>query len=71
MLVLVTDGHLPYPFGREVIGYQVDDLTATLARARIAGAKVLSPSYNAGDRSTAVVQFPGGYIAEIHAPRAR
>src|SRR5580704_6415478 len=30
MQVLVTDGHLPYPFGREIMGYEVRDLVATL-----------------------------------------
>jgi len=64
MQVLVTDGHLPYPFGRELTGYQVDDLAATLAKAKAAGAAVLSQP--ATDRDTAIVQFPGGYIAEIH-----
>ncbi|WP_327070748.1 glyoxalase [Kitasatospora sp. NBC_01250] len=64
--VAVTDGHLPYPFGRESTGYAVNDLTATLAKARSAGATVLwGPSASAG-RDSAMVQFPGGYIAEIH-----
>lgn len=67
MQVNVTDGHLPYPFGHEISGYEVSDLDAALAKATAAGAKVLSPRYEASDRSTAVVQFPGGYIAEIHA----
>jgi predicted enzyme related to lactoylglutathione lyase len=66
MQVLVTDGHLPYPFGREITGYQVQDLNATLEKAKAAGVKVLFPPYAASDRTTAVVQFPGGYIAEIH-----
>ena len=26
MQVMVTDGHLPYPFGYELTGYQVDNL---------------------------------------------
>ncbi len=72
MQVLVTDGHLPYPFGREITGYQVQDLTATLAKATIAGARFLSPPHKAADRTaSAVVEFPGGYIAEIHALTAR
>jgi predicted enzyme related to lactoylglutathione lyase len=71
MQVMVTDGHLPYPFGHEVTGYAVSDLDATLAKATAAGATVLSPRFDARDRSNAVVQFPGGFIAEIHAPRAR
>jgi hypothetical protein len=66
MLVWVTDGHLPYPFGREITGYELQDLTAALERAKAAGVAVLFGPYTEGDRKTAVVQFPGGYIAEIH-----
>ena len=65
--VFVTDGHLPYPYGREVTGYEVADLAATLEHARNAGATVLVMPFNSEDRSSAMVQFPGGYIAEIHA----
>src|SRR6267142_1446123 len=64
--VLVTDGHLPYPYGREVTGYEVADLSATVGKAESAGAVVLVKSYIAGDREAAILQFPGGYIAEIH-----
>jgi predicted enzyme related to lactoylglutathione lyase len=64
--VLVTDGHLPYPYGRETTGYEVSDLDGTLAKAKAAGVVVLIPPYTAADRSEALVQFPGGYIAEIH-----
>jgi hypothetical protein len=70
MQVLATDGHLPYPFGREVTGYQVQDLAATLEKAKAAGAKILSTPYTTNNRSAAVVEFPGGYIAEIHSPAA-
>lgn len=70
MQVNVTDGHLPYPFGHEISGYEVKDLDATLAKATSHGAKVLVPRYNASDRSSAVVQFPGGYIVEVHALKA-
>lgn len=63
-MVSVTDGHLPYPFGRELAGYAVADVDATLAKAQSAGAQVLSPPV--GDTGSAVLQFPGGYIAEIH-----
>ena len=66
MLAFVTDGHLPYPFGRETTGYEVQDLDATLAKAKAANAALLFGPYSAGHRKTAVVQFPGGYIAEIH-----
>jgi hypothetical protein len=65
--VLVTDGHLPYPYGREVTGYEVSDLSATVGKAESAGAAVLVKSYMDGDREAAILQFPGGYIAEIHA----
>ncbi|MGD0962964.1 MAG: glyoxalase [Candidatus Acidiferrales bacterium] len=68
--VMVTDGHLPYPFGHEVTGYQVRDLTATLEKAKTAGVKVLSAPYTMKDRVSTVVQFPGGYIAEVHSLRA-
>jgi hypothetical protein len=65
--VLVTDGHLPYPYGRELTGYEVLDLDATLAKAKGAGARVLVEPYSADGRRSGFVQFPGGYIAEIHA----
>jgi len=65
--VLVTDGHLPYPYGRELTGYETTDLDATLTKAKSAGARVLVEPYSADDRRSALVQFPGGYIAEIHA----
>jgi hypothetical protein len=65
--VLVTDGHLPYPFGREIMGYEVADLSDTLTKAKASGATVLVDAFNADGRDAAVLQFPGGYIAEIHA----
>ena len=66
MQVLVTDGHLPYPSGHEITGYQVQDLAATLEKAKAAGVKILSAPYTTNDRTTAIVEFPGGYIAEVH-----
>jgi hypothetical protein len=66
MTVLVTDGHLPYPYGREVTGYEVANLSDTLSKAKAAGAAVLVDTYKADDRNAAMVQFPGGYIAEVH-----
>lgn len=68
--VLVSDGHLPYPFGYELTGYEVKDLGATLTKTTRSGAKILAPRFDGSDRSTAIVEFPGGYIAEIHAQRA-
>lgn len=63
--VFVTDGHLPYPFGRENTGYGVTSVATTLQKAQAAGAKVLW-SAAAGQPASAILQFPGGYIAEIH-----
>jgi hypothetical protein len=71
MLVMSTDGHLPYPFGYDISGYEVQDLDETLAKANAHGVKVLFAPFNADDRRTTIVQFPGGYIAEIHAPLPR
>ncbi|MFE4512985.1 VOC family protein [Kitasatospora sp. NPDC056783] len=67
--VAVTDGHLPYPFGRELTGYGVPDLGATLERAKGAGASVLWGPVTAGGRGSAMVRFPGGYVAELHTER--
>jgi hypothetical protein len=64
--VLVTDGHLPHPYGRELTGYEVANLADTLTKAKAAGAKVLVEPYLADGRQAAMVAFPGGHIAEIH-----
>lgn len=64
--VLVTDGQLPYPYGHETTGYEVPNLAATLDKAKAAGAVVLVPPYTADNRQAAMVQFPGGYIVDIH-----
>jgi predicted enzyme related to lactoylglutathione lyase len=66
LTALVTDGHLPYPYGREMTGYEVANLTDTLSKAKASGVEVLVPPYKTGERDAVVVQFPGGYIAEIH-----
>jgi predicted enzyme related to lactoylglutathione lyase len=66
LTVLVTDGHLPYPYGRETTGYEVANLTDTLAKAKAAGVGILVAPYTAGQRNAAFVQFPGGYTAEVH-----
>jgi hypothetical protein len=68
MVVLATDGHLPYPFGQELTGYEVAKLPETLEKAKGAGATVLAGPYASAGREAALVEFPGGYIAEIHAP---
>jgi hypothetical protein len=66
MTVLVTDGHLPYPYGREMTGYEVASIGDTLSKAKAAGVAVLVGPYQADQRNAAMVQFPGGYIAEVH-----
>jgi predicted enzyme related to lactoylglutathione lyase len=67
VLVLVTDGHLPYPYGRELTGYEVANLSETLGKAKAAGATVLVEPFRSQGRESSIIQFPGGYIAEIHA----
>ena len=66
LTALATDGQLPYPYGREMTGYEVANLTDTLTKAKASGVDVLVPPYKTDERESAVVQFPGGYIAEIH-----
>jgi hypothetical protein len=68
--VLATDGHLPFPYGRELTGYEVADLPATLSKATAGGVKILVEPYTAESRNAAFVEFPGGYIAEIHSAAA-
>jgi predicted enzyme related to lactoylglutathione lyase len=66
LTVLVTDGHLPYPYGRELTGYEVLRLAETLAKAESLGVSVLVQPYSSSGRNAAIVEFPGGYVAEIH-----
>jgi hypothetical protein len=66
LTALITDGHLPYPYGREMTGYEVTNLAETLTKAKQAGVDILVSLYKTGDRDAVVVRFPGGYIAEIH-----
>jgi predicted enzyme related to lactoylglutathione lyase len=66
LTVLVTDGHLPYPYGREVSGYDVANLEDTLQKAKAAGVTILVPPYESDGRIAAMLKFPGGFIAEVH-----
>ena len=66
LVVLVTDGKLPWPYGHDMTGYEVKDLAATLVKAKSAGISVLDGPYVADGRKAALVKFPGGYIAEVH-----
>jgi len=68
LTVLVTDGKLPFPYGRETTGYEVPDLAGTLGKAKAAGVNILVAPHAADSRESAIVEFPGGYIAEIHSP---
>jgi predicted enzyme related to lactoylglutathione lyase len=69
--VLVTDGQLSFPYGREMIGYEVANVPETISKAKAVGATVLVDPYTADRRQTAIVSFPGGYIAEIHSAASR
>jgi hypothetical protein len=71
MQVIVSDGQLPWPYGLEITGYAVANLQDTLTKAFSAGVETLVPPHLVGDRVSAMVRFPGGYIAEIHAPATR
>jgi predicted enzyme related to lactoylglutathione lyase len=66
LTVFVTDGHLPYPYGRETTGYEVASLDDTLSKATASGATILVQPYTSGGWKAAIVEFPGDYIAEIH-----
>jgi hypothetical protein len=66
LTAFITDGHLSYPYGWEMTGYEVTNLAETLTKARSAGVDVLVPPYKTDERDAVVVRFPGGYIAEIH-----
>jgi hypothetical protein len=66
LTAFVTDGHLPYPYGREMTGYEVANLAETIAKAKAAGVDVLIPPYKTDERDAVAVRFPGGYIAELH-----
>lgn len=66
LTVFVTDGHLPYPYGRELTGYEVSSLVDTLAKAESLGVSILVQPYSSSGRTAAFVEFPGGYVAEIY-----
>jgi hypothetical protein len=71
MTVFVSDGQLPWPYGRDMTGYAVADLAATLAKASAAGVETLVAPQNVAGRQSAILRFPGGYIAEVHSAAAR
>jgi hypothetical protein len=67
MTVFVSDGQLPWPYGRDMTGYEVANLNGTLAKATAAGVETLVAPKNVAGRQSAILRFPGGYIAEVHA----
>lgn len=71
LTAFVTDGHLPFPYGREMTGYEVTNLTETLAKAKASGVEGLVSPYETDERDAVVVRFPGGYIAEIHSGKKK
>jgi hypothetical protein len=71
MRVMATDGQLPYPFGYEISGYEVGDLQETLSKAVAHGVTVIVSPVQLADRRTAMVRFPGGFVAEIHSASPR
>ncbi|WP_263358545.1 glyoxalase [Acidicapsa ligni] len=66
MVVYVSNSKPSYPYGLENTGYEVDSLDATLAKAKTFGVTILVAPYSSDHRHSAIVLFPGGYIAEIH-----
>lgn len=67
MTVFVSDGKLTFPFGRENTGYEVADMAATLTLAAANGVRILAPPYRTSrGNASAMLEFPGGYISEIH-----
>jgi hypothetical protein len=66
MIVFVSKGFLPFPYGYDTTGYEVDNLDATLARGASLGVAVLVQPFSADHRRSAIVRFPGGFIAEVH-----
>jgi predicted enzyme related to lactoylglutathione lyase len=66
IVVIITNGHLVWPYGHEMTGYEVFNLKDTLEKAKASGAKILVAPFSSEQRISTMVQFPGGYIAEIH-----
>jgi hypothetical protein len=70
MRVMVSDNQLPWPYGRDMTGYAVADVAATIAKGAPAGVETLVAPHPEYGRVSAMVRFPGGYIAELHGPAA-
>src|SRR5258705_179664 len=59
LTALVTDGDLPYPYGREMTGYEATNLTDTLTQSKARGVEVFVPSYKTDEPEAVVWTFPG------------
>lgn len=70
MTVFVSDGQLPWPYGRDMTGYEVADMNATLVKALAVGVETLVAPQTVAGRQSAILRFPGGYIAEVHSAGA-
>ena len=66
MVIIVTNGHLTWPYGRELTGYEVLDIKDALAKAKESGATIVVEPFIADQRISAMIKFPGDHIAEIH-----
>src|SRR5712675_1897380 len=64
LAAMVTDGHLPYPYGREMTGYEVTNLTDTLTKAKASVVDFLDLASNTNYRESAVDDPPGGHNAQ-------
>jgi hypothetical protein len=42
-----------------------------MGKAKAAGVGILVPPYKADAREAAMLVFPGGYVAELHAPATK
>ena len=65
-VVLANQGDWNYPYGRDTTGYTVTDVAGTIAKATASGATVRSGPYRSKDRTSVLLEFPGGYLAEVH-----
>lgn len=66
MAIFVTDDHRPLPCGRELTGYETPNFERPLEKTKGRDAIILVKPFISDERQSAIVQFPGGYIAEIH-----
>jgi hypothetical protein len=66
MVLFVVDAKLPWPYGREQAGIGVTSVAATVQKAKASGAGVLVAPFATEGRVSTMLEFPGGYIAEVH-----